>query len=138
MSRLEPAVDVEQIAEWTKADPYHYRQDQPEWWLTNAEGGLLAFCLMDDHGPLAYVRTDAEGEYVRIHTQFAPESVVSKRRLVVGMIECMKTLIELNKTVGARGMIFNSVNESLIAFMGKHLKFKPVGQNDYRLDFEGQ
>jgi hypothetical protein len=132
------SADLEQLGEWIAHDPYHYRQGQPEWWLTNADGSLLAFCLMDDHGPLAYVRTDDEEGYVRIHTQFAPESVVSKRRLVVGMIECMKTLIELNKVAGAQGMIFNSVNESLIAFMGKHLKFKPAGQDDYRLDFEGQ
>jgi hypothetical protein len=129
--------NVAQIEEWTAFDPYHFRQSQPEWWLTDAAGSLVAFCLMDEKGPLAYVRLDAEGEYVRIHTQFAPESIVSKRRLVVGMIECMKQLINFNKPL-AKGMVFNSVNPALAAFMEKHLGFKPVGQDDYRLDFEGQ
>jgi hypothetical protein len=129
--------DVEQIKAWTLHDPYHFRQCQPEFWLTNAAGSLLAFCLKDSRGPLSYVRLDSEGEYIRIHTQFAPEEVVSKRRLVVGMIECMNSLIEFNKLL-AKGFIFNSISPSLIAFMSKNLNFKSVGNDDYRLDFEEQ
>ncbi len=128
--------DIEQLSEWIAADPYHFHQGQPQWWLTGVEGSLLAFCLMDDRGPLSYVRLNAEGEYVRIHTQFAPESVVSKRRLVVGMIGCMNVLIELYKPK-TKGMIFDSESPILITFMGKRFGFKPVGSNDYRLDFEG-
>lgn len=130
--------DVEQLTEWIAHDPYHFHQGQPEWWLSEAQGSLLAFCLTDAQGPLTYVRLDAEGEYVRIHTQFAPESVVSKRRLVVGMIYAVKCLIQLYKNNGAKGLVFNSVNPSLVGFMGKHLGFNPVGDDDYRLDFEGQ
>ena len=127
--------DVSQIVEWTAHDPYHKHQGQPEWWLTG--NGLLAFCLQDSKGPLTFVRLDEEGEYVRIHTQFAPESVVSKRRLVVGMCECLKKLIPLYKET-KKGMIFNSINPSLIAFMDKYFGFKSVGSDDYRLDFEVQ
>ncbi|SRR6266851_6257938 len=129
--------DVEQLSEWIQVDPYHFHQGQPEWWLTGADGSLLAFCLMDERGPLSYVRLDAEGEYVRIHTQFAPESVVSKRRLVVGMIQAVRVLINLYKNEDFKGLVFNSVNPSLIAFMDKHLGFKSVGNNNFRLDFEG-
>src|SRR5216684_7331739 len=125
--------DVPQLLEWIQIDPYHFHQGQPEWWLTGADGSLLAFCLMDERGPLSYVRLDAEGEYVRIHTQFAPELVVSKRRLVVGMIWAVKCLVVMYKSWG-KGFVFNSINSSLIAFMNKHLGFKPVGNNDYRLD----
>lgn len=128
-------LDIEQIREWTLHDPYHFRRCLPEWWLTG--NGLLAFCLMDSRGPLTYVRLDEEGEYVRIHTQFAPQSVVSKRRLVVGMIECVRKLIEIYKGE-KKGLIFGSVSPSLIAFMDKHLGFKYVGDNDHRLDFERQ
>jgi hypothetical protein len=130
-------LDIEQLTEWIQADPYHLHQGQPEWWLTGASGSLLAFCLMDDRGPLSYVRLEIEGEYVRIHAQFAPTAVVSKHRLVVGMIQAMKLLIDLYKTE-FKGFIFNSVSPSLIAFLSKHLGFKPVGNNDFRLDFEGQ
>lgn len=129
------ADDLEQLSEWITHDPYHFHLGQPEWWLTGARDSLLAFCLMDDKGPLTYVRLDNEGEYVRIHTQFAPESVVSKRRLVVGMLACMEHLIILYKLT-QRGMIFNSVSPTLVAFMGKRLGFKAVGNSDYRLDFE--
>lgn len=125
--------DVPQLTEWVAADPYHQHQSQPEWWLTG--NGLLAFCLSDDKGPLTYVRLDEDGDYVRIHTQFAPESVVSKRRLIVGMVDCMMRLIDLYKGQKA-GLIFQSVSPALIAFMGKYFKFEDVGNNDYRLVFE--
>jgi hypothetical protein len=131
--------DIDQIVEWTKHDPYHFHQGQPEWWLTEAEGSLLAFCLMDKKGPVAYVRLDVDGDFIRIHTQFAPEAVVSKRRLVVGMIAAVKKLIEFysSQTI-MRGFIFNSINPSLIMFMDKHLGFKPAGDDDYWLIFEGK
>lgn len=129
--------DISQLSEWIAYDPYHFHQSQPEWWLTGMDGSLLAFCLMDERGPLSYVRLDAEGEYVRIHIQFAPESVVSKRRLVIGMIEGVKVLNDYYKKEGMKGFVFNSINPSLVAFMGKQLGFKSVGNDDYRLDFEG-
>lgn len=76
--KLTPSLpsDVEQLTEWIACDPYHFHQSHPEWWLTGAKGSLLAFCLTDAQGPLTFVRLEEEGEYVRIHTQFAPESVV--------------------------------------------------------------
>jgi hypothetical protein len=128
--------DLEQLTEWILHDPYHFHRGQPEWWLTGNDN-LLAFCLSDDTGPLCYVRLDSEDGYVRIHTQFAPESVVSKKRLVVGMIGCMRKLIEFYKS-SSKGMIFNSVSPSLVAFMDKQLNFKSVGNDDYQLIFEGQ
>jgi len=131
--------DLEQLTEWIQYDPYHFHLGQPEWWLTGAENSLLAFCLMDERGPLTYVRLDNEGEYVRIHTQFAPDTVVSKRRLVVGMLACMEKLIEIFKLPPSKkGMIFNSVSPTLVAFMCKRLGFKPVEDDDYQLDFEVQ
>lgn len=129
--------DLDILAEWIKHDPYHFHLGQPEWWLTGAENSLLAFCLMDERGPLSYVRLDDEGEYIRIHTQFAPEAVVSKRRLLVGMIQAVEKLIEIFTAAHAKGMIFNSVSPTLIAFMIKKFGFKAVGNDDYRLDFEG-
>jgi hypothetical protein len=92
---------------------------------------------MDSKGPLTYIRLDRESDYVRIHTQFAPESVVSKRRLVVGMIAAVKKLIDVYQSQ-AKGLVFNSVNKSLVAFMGNHLNFTSVGNDDYQLEFEGQ
>lgn len=128
--------DVEQIKEWAQVDPYHFHQGEPEWWLTG-NGGLLAFCLQDELGPLAYVRLDTEGDLTRLHTQFAPETVVSKKRLVVGMLAAIPTTIPYLKKQGSRGIIFNSVSSSLIGFMSK-IGFFPVSGDDYALSFEEQ
>jgi hypothetical protein len=125
--------DIPQLLEWIDYDPYHFHQGQPSWWLTGS--GLLAFTLMDERGPLCYVRLDDEEEYVRIHTQFAPEAEVSRRRLLVGMNQCMLKLIKVYRST-KRGMVFNSVSPSLIAFMGKRFEFESVGNDDYRLDFK--
>jgi hypothetical protein len=125
--------DIPQLTEWIAHDPYHFHQGSPEWWLTGS--GMLTFCLQDERGPLCYVRLDDEEGYVRVHTQFAPEAVVSKRRLLVGMNQCMIMLINLYRPTNA-GMIFNSVSPSLIAFMCKRFGFLSVGNDDYQLDFE--
>ena len=130
--------DLQPLQEWIANDPYHFHQGQPEWWLSEAAGSLFAFCMTDDSGPLTYVRLDIEGEYIRIHTQFAPETVVSKRRLIVGMIRAIDSLIIMYRDMGAKGLIFNSVNPTLVAFMSKRFDFKSVGNDDYRLDFEGK
>lgn len=126
--------DLEQLTEWITADTYHKHQGQPEWWLTG--NGLLAFCLMDDKGPLTYVRLDEEGEYVRINTQFAPREIVSQRRLVVGMLRCMNALTDIYKTQGKKGFVFESISPTLIAFMSKRQGFSFIGNNEYRVDFE--
>lgn len=125
--------DLPQIAAWVAADPYHKHQGQPEWWLTG--NGLLAFCLLDDKGPLTYVRLDEEGEYVRINTQFAPREEVSQRRLVVGMLKCMKVLTELY-IKDKKGFVFDSVSPTLIAFMSKREGFSSIGNDQYQIDFE--
>ena len=124
--------DVPQIQEWIAADPYHKGQ-HAEWWLTG--NGLLSFCLQDDKGPLTFVRLEKAGEYVRIHTQFAPYEEVDKRRLLVGMVWCMEQLIALYRQSKA-GMIFDSISPQLIAFMDSRFGFKSIGGKDYRLDFE--
>lgn len=127
--------DIPQIIEWSSADPYHFYQGQPEWWLTDAPGSLLAFCLMDQYGPISYVRLDAEGDIIRIHTQFAPRIAVSRRRLVVGMLAALDALQKFFQS-DFKGFVFNSIDQSLIVFLDKRLDFKSIGNDDYRKDFE--
>jgi len=128
--------DLQQIEEWILADPYH-RDDlsnKAEFMQTGL--GLLTFCLTDEAGPLCYVRLDAEGEVMRLATQFAPESEVSKRRLVTGLLkEGIPAIITFGKENGYKGIIFESTSPTLIAFMDR-LGFKSVGGVDYQLTFE--
>ena len=128
--------DLEQISEWIAADPDHAGRCPPEYWLTGAEGSMLSFCLMDDKGPLAYIRLDKDGDLTRLHTQFAPEEVVSKRRLIIGMLKAFEIFIPYLKTQ-SKGIIFNSISPLLIAFMKKQ-DFKEASNDDYVLAFEEQ
>jgi len=129
--------DLPQIEEWIKADPWH--KDDPTW---KAEGlltgnGVLCFCLSDDKGPLCFVRLDAEGEMLRLATQFGPENEVSKSRLVAGLLSMgIPAIIEFGKVKGYKGIVFESTSESLIAFMNRLGFFKAAGENDYALTFE--
>jgi len=129
--------DLPQIEEWIKADPYHKDDARNQATFLQTGSGLLTFCLTDDQGPLCYVRLDAEGEVMRLATQFAPESEVSKRRLVHGLLnEGIPAIIAFGKENGYKGIVFESTSPTLIAFMGK-LGFKSVGGVDYQLTFEG-
>jgi len=140
MLNLSPTTqeDIKQITEWLNADPWHKDDPRniPE--LMTTGNGLLSFCLRDDEGPLVYIKLTEEGNYVRIAMQFAPEGVVSKRRLVIGLVDAgipaMKLFAEQR---GYRGLIFESVNPSLIAF-GKKQGFNDEGNNDYSMIFGEQ
>jgi hypothetical protein len=127
--------DVEQIREWLAADPWH-RDDSrnvPE--LMTTGNGMLSFCLQDDKGPLAYFKLTEEGQLARIAIQFAPEEVVSKRRLIVGLVKAgipaMRMFASGN---GFKGLVFESISPSLISF-GERQGFKSVGSDDYALLF---
>jgi hypothetical protein len=125
--------DIPQIAEWLAADPWH-RDDErndPELMITGY--GVLAFCLEDDKGPLVYIKLTEDGDDMRISMQFAPESVVSKRRLIVGLIKVGIPLMQgYAEGWGCKGLVYESTNPSLIEF-GKKNGFDAVdGTNDYR------
>lgn len=128
--------DLPQIAEWIQADPWHKddARHTPQFLLTG--NGLMSFCLTDEQGPLCFVRLDDEGEIMRLATQFGPESEVSKKRLVAGLLgEGVPYIIAFGRENGYKGIVFESTSPTLIAFMGK-LGFKSVGGVDYQLTFE--
>ena len=135
---LRPTIesDIEQIREWIQVDSWH--KDDPSW---SAEGlltgnGALTFCVADEEGPLCFVRLDVEGDMLRLATQFGPEDKVSKRRLVVGLLSTgIPAITEFGKQKGFKGIVYESINESLIAFMERQGFFKAAGVNDYALIF---
>jgi hypothetical protein len=130
--------DIPQIQDWIDADPFH--KDDPDFY---AEGlltgcGALAFCVVDDDGPLCFVLLTPEGDRLRLATQFAPEEQVSKRRLISGLLSTgIPAILIFAKDKGYKGVVFESVNASLINFMDKN-GFKPAGGDDYALIFEGK
>jgi len=131
--------DEPQILEWTKADPYHFRgadTSSPSWWITGSDC-LVACCIDDESGPVLYFRLDKEGEFVRMHVQFAPIDQVSKRRVISSISQAMPALQVMAQQNGGKGFVFQSVSSLLIRFMG-HLGFKPRPnfEDDYLLLFE--
>jgi hypothetical protein len=137
MTRLRPTTreDLPKIEEWIEEDPFHKDDSRctPEGLLTG--NGVLTFCVQDDQGPLCFVRLDDEEGILRLSTQFGPESEVSKQRLVVGLLTAgIPAIIEFGKSNHYGGIIFESVNESLIKFMEKQNFVLDKG-DDYLLRF---
>jgi hypothetical protein len=139
MIKISPTIsdDLSQIQEWIAQDPWH--KDDPSW---KAEGlltgnGVLCFCLSDDKGPLCFVRLDAEGDMLRLATQFGPESEVSKSRLVKGLLSTgIPAIVEFGKAKDYKGIVYESTNESLINFMKIQGFFKAAGKDDYALTWD--
>ena len=128
--------DIEQLTEWIQNDPYHKDCLDPHWWLTG--NGLLAYCMQDMKGPTLYVRTDIDGEFLRLHTQFAPESVVSKTRVIKTILWTIPKMKHLACENNLKGLIFQSSSPSLIQFMQVKFRFVPTGNNDYVKIFDGE
>ena len=129
--------DLEQIQEWLQADPWHSgdARNSPKAMLSGS-GALLCFCVQDDKGPVFYIRLDKENDLVRVAAQFAPENIVSKRRVILGLARAfVPAAKKFAQDRGFKGLVFESVNPKLIAFMNK-LNFKPAGNNDFVLRFE--
>lgn len=126
--------DRVQIESWMAADidPAHHGLGY-EFWLTGSNC-FLACKICDKDGDAAYARIEHEGEGFRLHIQFAPESVVSKRRVVVTGIEFVRKLVELAKQNGKKFIVTESVVPRLVNFMLR-IGFKHADQNnDYVLE----
>jgi len=132
--------DVPQIAEWIAADSWHSRDPKwqnPEYMITGC--GLMSFCLEDESGPLAYIQLLDDEDDARIAMQFAPEEVVNKRRLILGLIKVgIPVMKGMAEGFGKKGLVFETFSPSLIGF-AENNGFQRVGEtDDYRFAIEGQ
>jgi hypothetical protein len=128
------ANDYPTLAAWVEADPWHRHQGHAEWWLgANAD---LAFKTVDEEGVVYFGRIDREGDLARLNVQFAPEAVVSKKRVALGLLQSFQTVKRFYQDKGVKGFVMDSTSESLVAFV-ERMGFKASGGNDYRYDFEG-
>ena len=127
--------DLATLHAWINADPWHSYKDAAEWWIS---GGYLAFKLVDKDGDVLFVRLDHEdcsGTLVRLHTQFAPDDVVSKRRVAKALSFGVTEFAPHGVANGLTGFVTESVSPDLIAFMVHHIGFKPNTGNDFVLNF---
>jgi hypothetical protein len=124
--------DLGQIADWTKADPYH-DVVLPEWWLTGNDC-LFAGRVEDDIGVVLYIRMDRELDNARLHIQFPPPDQVTKKRVARTIMKCFPKLADTVKQQ-ATGIVFASVSELLIKFMSS-FGFVRLEGDDYVLRFK--
>lgn len=120
--------DIPQITAWMQADidPAH-RTLGADFWLTGS--AFMTGKIQDDGGVAAYYRVEHEGDGFRLHIQFAPESVVSKRRVIVTGIEFMRFMVFMARAENKKFIITESASPRLIGFM-KKIGFKDSGQNN--------
>lgn len=136
MIKIEPSInsDIEILIRWIKLDiDSTHHNINPLWWLTG--NGILSYRIEDSIGITMYVRIDSEDKLMRLHTQFGPESEVSKIRVVKSLLWALPKMELAGKDFGLIGFVFKSVSPSLIEFM-KKLGFTPIGNDDYSKPFE--
>lgn len=127
--------DLSQIGDWITADSFHQGQSAM-FWLTGSDC-LFAARVEDKRGVVAYARVEEEETGYRIHAQFAPEDIVSRRRVaraIVNFIVTMKAVANTNKK---QRLITESENPDLIVFLAG-LGFLPGEGHDYILKLDNK
>jgi hypothetical protein len=127
--KLVPSVesDLPEIGVWIAEDPWHSKMGD-DFWLTGSDC-FLAAKAVDAMGTVAYTRIEEEENRYRLHTQFAPEYVVSKRRVAAATIEFLQVISDLAKANGKQCLITESRSPSLIAFL-KRVGWKETEPED--------
>jgi hypothetical protein len=133
MTRFTPSTenDVQQLSEWINADCYHKDCLNPGWWITGS--GFLSFCVQDSQGPTMYARVDVENDSLRLHCQFAPQSEVSRARVIKALLFAIPRMKELAKSENLSRLITQSTSEPLIGFLSR-LGFVQATHSDYVLE----
>ncbi len=139
--RLEPSTETDSplIESWCKqdVDSTHHKLD-PRFFLTG--NGFLTLKVVDDLGPVFFARFDECRERLvsglRMHTQFAPVSEVSKQRVTEAILETLPKFIERVKQDGIQFIVFETTFPQLAGWMQIAMGFRQVeGTNDYKLTF---
>lgn len=124
--------DIPQIAEWLSADSWHRDDPRNDPRLMTTGNGVLAFCVQDDIGPVVYLKLVEVGDTLRVAAQFAPREIVSKRRLVEGLIRVGFPIMKgYAQGWGSKGLVFTSKNPSLLRFCSRNGFEKVEGTNDF-------
>jgi hypothetical protein len=131
--------DVEQIRAWSEIDiDESHRKTNPEFWLTAAPGSYFAGAIDDSDGRILYFRFDREDEStLRMHTQFAPENLVSRRRVAEAISAVLPNYSRMVQADGITGIVFETKFPELVAFMSK-IGFQKAGGDDFILNFAAQ
>lgn len=132
------AEDIAQIRSWSEVDiDKAHRTTPPKFWLTAAPDSYLAGAIDDLEGRVLYFRFDREGDLLRMHTQFAPESLVNRRRVATAISEVLPQYLQMVAAVGITGIVFETVFPELAAFMARIGFVNAEGDNnDYVLRFQ--
>jgi hypothetical protein len=126
------------LKEWIAADEWHRDKDlpceNPAFWVTGVKGAYLASRLVDELGTVLFFKFDKENpSRLRLHTQFAPVSEVSERRVAKAIMEGLQRFSVHASADGYTSIVTESISPRLVSFL-KKMGFTDAGKNDYRLD----
>ena len=83
-----------------------------------------------------FARVEKEGDLLRLHCQFGPETEVSKSRTIKSLLWAIPIMESLARQNNLDGLIYKSTHSSLIKFMHKKFGFTEIDSNDHVLFFE--
>ena len=109
--RTEPS-DLLMLSDWIVNDPFHREKLTPEFFLETKEG-VSCYTIEDEHGPVAFMREEVEGEDVRLHAQFP----AGRRRLMAAIDEGFPIILAEAREKGFRRIRFELENAALIKAM---------------------
>jgi hypothetical protein len=121
--------DLPQIQTWCKSDiDFTHHHIDPRFFLTGQ--GYLTTKIDDSEGTTLYARFDREDSLLRMHTQFATESIVSRKRVARAISTALPPFIEHVRASGITGILFETTFPGLADFMKKFGFKKLDGEND--------
>jgi hypothetical protein len=110
--------DLPLISEWIAADPPH-ANIKPEFFTEDVRN-VSCYAIEDDAGVTMFVRQEACGQDVRLHTQFSPDA----KRVAKALEEAYPLVAEDARERGFRSIRFESGSIALVRFMFKRFDFR--------------
>ena len=111
--RSEPS-DLLMLSDWIVCDPFHRDKLTPDFFLETKES-VSCYTVMDDAGPVAFMREEVEGDSVRLHAQFQFPEV--RTRLKAAIEEGFPIIFTEAKARGFRQLRFEVDSLALIKAM---------------------
>lgn len=114
--------DLVMVTGWTLQDPVH-KNIAPAFWTEPAvENKHVCYVIEDEEGPVIFVRQEREGNNLRLHTQFPPDS---RKRVAASLERAYPFVKEWALEHKIEAIVFESESPTLIRFMAR-FGFKAV------------
>jgi hypothetical protein len=101
--------DRHALTEWIVNDPGHAGRISPDFFL-DGNGVASVVGVEDAKGPVIFIRSEVEGETIRLHMQFSPQ----KKRVIQALREGFSFVKADAKKRGFKRLTFDSLSPALV------------------------